>query len=64
MSFANILSPDIALLGIIFSVAIDAIILHGALNGSVSHGSIEKLSMPLALFLLILLMYKAIIWIM
>ncbi|MCL4364790.1 MAG: hypothetical protein M1569_03995 [Candidatus Marsarchaeota archaeon] len=50
------------LFGIVFSAAIDTIILFSIFNGKISHENMRKLSMPLALFLLILLMYKAVAW--
>ncbi len=62
MAFANLLSSNLLFFGIVFSAIIDAIIISGALNGKVSHGNIEKLSLPLSLFILVLLIYKAAIW--
>ncbi len=62
MQIAGLLSFNLVILGIIFSIVIDSIMALGMLNGRISHGNIEKLSMPLAMFLLVLLMYKVVIW--
>ena len=62
MTLETLFLTNMLLFGIVFSAVIDTVILSSIFNGKISHENIKKLSMPLAIFLLVLLMYKAVAW--